>query len=353
MANRNILLTCFILFIATSLCMAGIRPSFELDRSTWYATDIVVASEGENIDGKFSVVEVLKGKLARGDILNINELSWFKDKSRRIVKPFRPTKDTQQIVVSGARMILFLKPDPTEVATWQSTARFGGMKVSVVWVEEENTYAFTQVINPGPSILSPQICSERKMQKRVREIIDIQESLAKVANIVTPVERAKKAAPFIKSNVCYAQKEAFRILSHCNASAVPILRKMLADESNVAQHWEIVDSMVAAGGSELGPELTQIVREELVFWKAETPLLKKGWWNGKGLGWSRVRQLRNRYMKTLHVFYGLRKLRFDGSRSSVQAFRDYWRSQDKLDEKNGLDQMSKACDDVLKALNRK
>ena len=346
--NRIILVACFVLFGATSLCLAGIRPSFELYYSTWHAADIVVVSANDDSYSDFSVVEVWKGQLSRGDLLNINELCEFKDKSKRIVKPIRPIKGEPQIVVSGKRMILFLKSDLRGGRSWQAAMRFGGMKVSTVWVEGENTYTFTQVINPGPSVLVTQMCHESKMQKMVMEIIAIQRELKKVANIVTPVKRAIKAAPFTKSNVYYVRKEAFNILSHCNSAALPVLRKMLTSESHAAQHSKIIDVMVIAGGSEIGPELTKMVSSELKFWQTETPSLEKGWWSGKGLAWSRCQQLRNRYCKVLHLFYALRKLKFNNAESSVRAFRDYWQSQPKLNEKNGLNQMSQACDDFLK-----
>lgn len=363
MTGRIVLLTCLVLLAASSICVAGIRPSFMLDHSAWHATDIVVAAEGEKIDGKLSVIEVWKGRLSQGDVLAVTGLQMFANEASRTVKQFGGAKREKKppVVVSGERMILFLRrgsprtgkeEPPSGPAIWQPASLFGGMKVSVVWIEGETTYAFTQVMNPGPSILTRQRYSEKEMKKRMREIADIQNSLAKVAEVSAPADRVEKAAPYVTSNVYYARREAFRILAACKTPAVPLLRKMLADESKASQYGAIVDAMADAGGSELGQEFTQIVEEELKFWKAEAPSLQKGWWNGKGLDWAKIRKLRDRYSKILHVFYGLRKMKFEGSRNAVQTFRDYWRSLPQLEDKSGLDQMSQACDTVLRALDQ-
>ena len=361
MTRVKALLTCVVILASPSLSVAEIRQSFMLDHSAWHATDVVLATEGEKIDGRLSVVETWKGALSPGDALTVTGLHIFANEASRMVTRLGGAKHEKKppVVVSGERMILFLRRSPRRTgkgqpppgpATWYPASQFGGMKVSVVWVEGETTYAFTQVMNPGPSILNRQRNSQGEMKERVREIAAIQSSLTKIAGVPVPEKRAEKAAPYTKSNVYYARGEAFRILAACKTPAVPILRKMLADKSNANQYGPIVDAMADAGGSELGAEFTQILTEELKFWKAKAPSLQKGWWNGKGLDGAQVRKLRNRYFKTKHVLYGLRKMKFQGSRNAVQAFRNYWRSLPQLEDKSGIDQMSQACDAVLKTL---
>ena len=53
---------------------AGIRPSFNLDYCTWQATHIVIATEGDEIDGTLTVVDSWKGDLRPGEAVSIPDL---------------------------------------------------------------------------------------------------------------------------------------------------------------------------------------------------------------------------------------------------------------------------------------
>ncbi|MFC1636050.1 hypothetical protein ACFL5Z_14510 [Planctomycetota bacterium] len=354
---------CVALFIAVNHSWAAIRPSFMLDYSAWHATDIVVASEGDTVDGNLSVLDVWKGCLTPRKALSLPALAAFAEEKTRTVSSFWASEDDSvpPAIMSARRMILFLRraipverdDQRLEAVQWLPASRFGGMKVSTVWIERGNAYAFTQVINPGPSILIRQGFSESEIKKRASEINQIQESLKKIAADPDPGGRAKRVTPYVRSDVYFVRKEAFRLLAECRTPAVPILRSLLADKSNATQYGDIIDAMAAAGGPKLGQEFSKIVVKEFEFWKVRAPSLKVGWWNGKGLEWKEVNVLRNRYSKILHVFYGLRQMGYEGSRSSVRSFRDFWRSLPQLEDKSGLDQMSQACDAVLKVLDEK
>jgi hypothetical protein len=347
----------------TSQSWAARRPSFMLDHSAWHATDIVIASEGDTVDGNLTVHETWKGHLAPGNALSIPDLDAFASKEARTIKfPWKSRNaNTPPIILSGRRMILFLKhPVPIagkmhnlESAHWQPASFFREMRVSVAWVEQQHVYAFTQIVNPGPSLLMSQGLSEEEMKERVSKIEEIQGALAEIAADANPGERANDAAEYVHSDIQYARKEAFRILAECKAEAVPVLRSLLSDEANSNQCDHIVDALASAGGAELGLEFTELVEEELKFWKARAPFLKVGWWKGTGLERKDVSTFRNRYSKILHVLYGLRKMQYEDSIESVRAFRDYWRSLPQLEDKTGLDQMSQTCDAILKTLNDK
>jgi len=347
----------------TSHSRAGIRPSFMLDHSAWHATDIVVAGEGDTVDGTLSVQEVWKGHLAPGSTLSIPDLAAFSDEEARTVKfRWKPMDhNVQPTVLSGQRMILFLKrsakvseeDNQSKPDHWQPASVFEEMRVSVVWIEQENVYAFIQVSNPGPSILMPHELSEEKMKERVSRIVQTQNVLAKITADTDPEKRVKGAAKYVRSDIQHARGEAFRILAGCKATAVPFLKSLLSDETYASQYRSIIGALSSAGGSALGKEFSEIVKEELLFWKEQAPLLEVGWWNGKGLERKDVNTLQNRYSKILYVLYGLQKMNYEGSRKPVRAFRDYWRSLPQLEDKSGLDQMSQACDAVLKTLENK
>jgi len=92
-----------------------------------------------------------------------------------------------------------------------------------------------------------------------------------------------------------------------------------------------------------------ILRRGMLFWKRIAPGLKKGWWND--VYESETDRLRNRYSKALEALGALKKLKYLGSKKVVSEFRDLWRSFPQLEDKSGLDQMSKTCDELLADLN--
>ena len=86
--------------------------------SSWTATDIVVAREAEPGDEKLSVLETWKGRLAAGDTLVVPEMRRFAEARSRTVVPWALRKETKPpVVVSGKRMVLFLKRAPADDGT--------------------------------------------------------------------------------------------------------------------------------------------------------------------------------------------------------------------------------------------
>jgi hypothetical protein len=340
-----------------NLAHGAIRPSFMLKSSAWEATDIVVASDAGLAEGRLTVIESWKGRLAAKDTLVIADLQRFADKAARTVQPNPWQKkkgDKPAIVVTGKRMILFLKrassqPENQETARirWEPAGVFKTFDVAVVWVEGPTSYSFVQVMNPGPSLLMPIDLTEAKLKAETSKITEIQESLARIAVIPSSDERAAKAAAYLRTDNYDAYEEAYRIMVGCKKSAVPILRKMLADRPTSGSN--IIDALAATGGSDVAPEFVHILNHELEFWKSKAPSLQKNWWNGQGLQWSEVESLRDRYCRAYSVLRGLRQMHYQQSRNSVQAFRNYWTSLPNLDE-IGNSQLTHACDDVLESL---
>src|SRR5262249_44395378 len=162
----------FILVVSSS-ALAGIRPSFSPEGCSWRATDIVVVTEGSQIDGNFKVLETWKGDLKPGETISVPELGQFKTtEARQIYSAAWRDNDTdgKPHYVSGDRMILFLRDakklqdDPvddesesdepdTSTSRWKSTNPMGTeIKYSTVWIENGKVYCFIQIINPGDSL---------------------------------------------------------------------------------------------------------------------------------------------------------------------------------------------------------
>ncbi len=344
-----------IMLLASAQARAGERPSFNLEHCAWHATDIVLASEGEAIDGRLIVLKVLAGGLNIGDSITVQELGEFNLEESRTVRPFLHTSNDKEspLVLSGEKLVVFLRrgrDTSAKVPAWSPASRFGGMKVSAVWIADGHVYGFTQVKNPGPSILTDQSYSEDELEQRILSINKTRNDLRACAELPEAQRRAKVAARFVDSPLYYARKEAFRLLAECGDDALPHLRRILRDQHKLDLHDKAVKALGIAGGESVVPELIAMLEKELSFWRKTAPELKRGWWNGKGLEWDDVELLQDRYSVVREILYALRRIKSPACRSAVRDFRDYWRSLPQLEDKSGLDQMSKACDAVLEAL---
>lgn len=297
----------------------------------------------------------------RGDAISIPELATFKPRSSREIKTgsLLETEETGKYV-TGARMILFLKRQTTPAAnknqidndaissiTWRP-ADDAGFNVSVVWVEGTDTYAFQQLMNPGPSLLTEYRIAEPEIKDRSLEVIGVQNSVNETLTISDCLKKSEALERFVTSPLYYARDVAFAEMQKCGEPALPVLRKMLTDQSLLSVHSEVIASMAKVAGEKIGDELTQLVKVELEFWKATGPILKEGWWNK--IEDPETEILRNRYSRMYTALSSLKKLRFDGCRETVIELRDFWRSLPQLDDKGGLNQISEECDKILSAL---
>src|SRR5262245_24105172 len=221
--------------VCAPAAVAGIRPSFYLDGCGWEATHVVVVDLGEKIDGKAVVLEPWKGDLRKGDRLNLPGLAAFADpKTRALGKPLvgdpPPDGPTQ---VSGRRVVLFLRWQPrrddSSKGDWLPASRFGGLPVSMAWVEKGQAFAVVQRENPGPSEMIPLDLTEAKVRERVRELVRIQADVGRAAAKADPGERAEALRPYVGSDLYYAREAAFQGLGGCGPKALPVLRKLLGD----------------------------------------------------------------------------------------------------------------------------
>lgn len=330
---------------------AGMRPSFSPEYSAWHATEIVVATEGETIDGHFTILENLKGELFVSQVVEVPELALFHSEESRLIREtgFDENPNPPKYV-SGAKMILFLKKDEKS-GEWKSTALFGGMNVSVVWLENNESFGFRQIENPGPSILVPLYISETKMREKILEITGIQNSYNEALKIKNKAERAEALEPFFGADAHFIRFLALAEIEKCGASALPVLRKMLAREDLLRVHGNLIELMVRLGGQKSGGELVRIVNEELKFWKQTAPKLGKNWWTD--VDDDGTMALQTRFLKLLQAVRQLKNLKFAPSRKAVAELRVFWRSLPQLEDKDRSGLLSVECDELLAALDRK
>jgi len=247
-------------------------------------------------------------------------------------------------------MVLFLREKEAGAAggsQWMGASSYGGMEVSVVWVENDETYAFIQQINPGDSLLTPLRKSEDELEEQVAQILKIRDDFDRALRLDSE-DRAQALGQLVHSEVLPARVAAFEELERCGEAALPVLRELLRDES-LPRHAEVVRIMARVGGDRVGPELTALVVNELEHWRQVAPSLQPDWWNDLSARPEQTSALRERYMVLLEALRGLKEIRYRGAEGVATELRDFWRSLPQLEDPRGLDQMSKECDSLLEA----
>ncbi len=357
--------------IAAGLCLtasAGIRPSFNPEGLAIAATDVVLVTQGEKLDGNCTVVEAWKGDLKPGDKIAVAQLAEFTPETNRIigeelleagVEPFRgngtrvilsPLPDEPRNApthVSGRRMCLFLKREGRDPDRWAGES----LALCMAWIEQDRAYAFYQEQNPGPTLLRPLPAfsgnSAKWTEKDLKTNVAAFLALNKTAGILDPAERANALKEFVSPHDTVVTEAALRELDKLGPAAVPVLRSMLNDQKCWKYLYGVISSLKRLDGAEVGGELTQVVEAETQYWKKAGPNLKQGWSNGL---WNQSNELSDHWSRVNAALYELKDLIYPGCRKAVTDLRDFWRSLPQLEDPSVANQVSTKCDDILKAL---
>ena len=339
-------------------------PSFDTEQAAWNATHVVVASEGEVIDGRLDVLESWKGDLKAGHTIEIAELKQFLPvAARSIDRRFTFNGDRRAgipQVVSCQRMVLFLvrnqAADGKESPVWQSAITIGPhrlpMTVSVAWLEGEEAFAVQQPENPGPALLMPLTRSAKEFRTFVEQVISRQREMGEIANEDDRGLRAAGYRRHVEAKSFFVRTAAFHGISQCGDAAIPVLRDILKDEALIRVHGEAVKSLAQTKGIDAVPILVELIDGELTFWKETAPGLPVGWWNGTGGDAIRQEYLRSRYGRVVQAVFALDRNPDPRAAEVVTNLRDFWRSLPQLDDRSGLNQISESCTSQLKKLSR-
>ena len=317
---------------------AGIKPSFVTTISAWKASDIVIVTEGAEIDGHFEVLEVLKGTLSRGDEITLEALARFADPERRRVKKpwYGRTDEGRPFYVTGQEMVLFLKADPDGqseeegawLEPWAPAAIFSDWTASVVWVEGADTYGFLQPVNPGPSELYRLGQSATELIEMATEVSRLRDEFMKALGVADLNERAWRLKHFAGMKFHIARLDAFRQLADCGPDALEVLREMLTDETLTAYGGMVVNTMTRIGhskdGTGLGTEFAEMLQAEQAYWEDQIDWLPTGWWNHRDLSPVELKDLRNRYSVANNLLRGLKEMKELATRQAVVDFLDVW-----------------------------
>jgi hypothetical protein len=322
-------------FIALPMARGAIRPSFYEDYSIWKSSDIVVATEGEAIDGRLRVLECWKGKAKPDDEIIVPELAQFASDQSRQTYLFinRPTGKA----VTGKRMILFLvrktqarqtTQPAVAAADWQAASYWdGGFTTSVAWVEEGRVWAMQQVINPGPVLLS-RVASEVELHANVAGFCVIQDALDKAIAAHDPAQAEMAFREFTRKRFHYAAQGAIDAMARSGLLAMPTLRDVLEDPTLDDWHEKIVPAVSGMKGDEDAVRniLADVVEREIKFWQAQAARVGPGWWNAEPHG--ERRELRNHY-STLHAaLVAMKDHRSTRGKEAVRRLQSLWESHE-------------------------
>lgn len=190
-------------------------PRFDLDDSAWQATHVVVATEGQSIDGQLTALETWAGPLASGDEIHLPRLSPSAlSASRRVHEGLR---------VSGTRMVLFLdlKHDAASKA-WTSESDLD--ENAVCWIEEGKVHAMIGRGSRDGPLIGPLRMSELALRARVLRLVEMRDALAALRDTTDLEQRLAGTASFVNPDDNYfVQREVFGVLSTCGKAAVPLL----------------------------------------------------------------------------------------------------------------------------------
>ncbi|MBE3135141.1 MAG: hypothetical protein IMZ55_16870 [Acidobacteria bacterium] len=309
---------------------AGACAENQLDVCGWNATDIVLVTEGTQIDGVVEVLESWKGDCKPAGALAIPALAAFAPaNSREISQSARGPLGQSPFLthVTGLRMVLFLRRSdtpaadgPTPPSPWQPASHWRDIKVSVAWIEGGQAYAFYQCSNPGPTELLPLYLTEAQMRERIMEVVRGRSEFDEAMAGARPQDRAKalfematsRHRPFeqlrgeLQWTVLGVQAKAIEALGGCGEAGLPWLQRLWREGRFSGLYGTVVNAVRQSAGAQAGQVCADLLSEEVPFWRTTVASLSQRSpdqpADAKG---ERVRELRVRAQRLVYLLEAL------------------------------------------------
>jgi hypothetical protein len=170
-------------------------------------------------------------------------------------------------------------------------------------------------------------------------------------------ERAQALRSHLKGVVPQEEDVVYEALPECGITALPALRSMLFDPQLASRHYEVVHALEKLG-TPACPVLSDLLRRDLEFWKAEAPKLEPGWskYDSAPRRWQRhidTWDIDNDVMESLVWILTDRNSRpskadSQACRSVVAEFLKVWSANARL--RKAKPAMIRNCKDALEAL---
>jgi hypothetical protein len=377
--------------------------SFLLDHLAWYSTDVVVASEGEKVDGKLKVLEVWRGSLKPGMELSVPALARFSNPGERFLLG---EWSLQRIgvppnVLTGERIVLFLREsnghadDETDLIRsgkrlWEPTAAHvgrvfgteaGKTPSSVAWIKEGCAFCFrwteTTPLNihgrilkrrregepkqtpararrTGIPALSTHPASESLMRAKVVEFSGLGKPDGELVVVPNGAEDAKNETARARFKVVLPTDGGFSLFAK---KGNPFLPSKPALETRLRKDGP--RAMVAdltARGEVVAPFLVNFLEQELAFWNVQSrihPLqdLNPYWWNGWGISdrdEEAIAALWRRYVITREIVHALGSMEHRAAREVIEHLHTVWKQAPGVfEDADPLHRLTHICQAVL------
>ena len=357
---------------------------FDLDRQAWYATDILIVNEGEEIDGRVTVEEVLHGAKNPGDTLEFPGLATLANPKERSVHardpdavppmhpalPLSPTEDLKPKVIPGNRMILFLGGGGEEIVVnfTSGTLRVPPkpanidehpMTRNVALIDGEQLFVQSGRLDAPTIPFADLGQSVPEARKTIAEILSERARVERCEKMTDAKARALEATPLMSSENPLARQKGFEILIGCGADANPHVQAYLDKNLNgkvedqpvgigrvtsflwtVQGHFEKAapDGRPSEGFASV---VTKIADNEMEFWQREAPGLPENWWNEPKF--EARSTWHSRLYLTGKLVRALGAINTPETRQKIAELRDFCKSQPRLMDQHGPDFLYQLC----------
>ena len=310
-----------------------ILPGFGLLSCAWHATHVVVASEGERIDGRFEVLEVWAGDLRVKDRFDVGGMEKMAPVAKRELRIWALQSGPIEVIPCN-RMVLFLrKKNGAFFSANRSWRHPGGRRksdpeyseadvtLSAAWVRRGQVFA-RRFGNQNMAALD---LSETAFRRRVLEQRIERDAVLALCKIQPLAQRIARLEQFMASSSGCTRWEITRRLFGYGKPAAPVFGRILLDMSQANDHNTSAALLVRILGPAASVDFSAVLAQELKFWTKAAPSLKKGWrTESKPADPRRHKVLDRHHSRLRSVLYYLWACRGPIDRQAIAGIKKVW-----------------------------
>jgi hypothetical protein len=318
---KSLLLVSLFLLLCTFPVSAKAHTEIDVDQCVWLSTHVVVVTEGEQIDGKVTVIESWQGDLSPGYSLTIAELASFSSaESRRLYCPnmldyLHECKSPKPEVASGSQIILFLrdKRTPSDPQGW--------LALGALWVEGKDAYGLWDGDKEWQGLLG-RVGKAAGLKQVIEEITHEKAAMKKALQLPGLEARRQALQALIFSKSRYTALVA--------TSELEALQRTATLTTKADRGKAVSLPTIQCADDCVGAIFTLVVKREWEFWKAEAPQLRVDWWNDPKLSEKEIFFYRHHSGNTEIALWMLRDTADEEAREVVKELLAYFLSLPQL-----------------------
>lgn len=318
---------------------ASAAPDFDLLECAWRASHVVLATEGRRIDGRLTVIESWVGALPPGAPLDLPRLAAFAPRAGR--------RAGDGIVVSGARVLLFLTTDAAAGTLGSSTDR-GDLEQSLCWIEGGRAYALDGPRNRFGTSIRRLHLTEPALRARVAAVRADKDALVRLGQAPDVAWRLEGARRFLDSPNRFAAAEAMDLIKDSGRPAVRLLIALFEEHPDAWFAHAVCEALGAIGDPAAAPALVARLEAELGYWRKAADVLEPGWsWGAK---WQTAHPQNDHADRVVYALAALRGIAAPAAEDVVRRTRALWSTAPALEWEHWM--VPRRCDAVLDAIAR-